>query len=146
MTLPSSVTLHELSQTFSVDTSELAAVAERYPFRISRHYASLIQGAHDPIWLQAVPSSAELEDTDQQPDPLDEERLSPVPGLIHRYPDRVVLLPFLREQSLFVFVRRPDDLRQLPYHGAAVRYVESQLAPAIHQLQRVSCTAQQCVQ
>ena len=92
MTLPSPVTLHKLGQTFSVDTSELAAVAERYPFRISRHYANLIQGAHDPIWLQAVPASAELEDTDQQPDPLDEERLSPVPGLIHRYPDRVVLL------------------------------------------------------
>lgn len=92
MTLPASVSLQELSQTFSVDSSNLAAVAERYPFRISRHYASLIESEHDPIWLQAVPSPEELEDLEQQPDPLDEERLSPVPGLIHRYPDRVVLL------------------------------------------------------
>jgi lysine 2,3-aminomutase len=34
----------------------------------------------------------ELADTEQASDPLDEVRLSPVQGLIHRYPDRAVLL------------------------------------------------------
>ena len=129
MTLPSSVTLHELSQTFSVDTSELAAVAERYPFRISRHYASLIQGAHDPIWLQAVPSSAELEDTDQLPDPLDEERLSPVPGLIHRYPDRVVLLVSNRCATYCRFCMRKRTVGEGEAAfdlAAAVKYIRQQ--------------------
>ena len=133
MTLPSSVTLHELSQTFSVDTSELAAVAERYPFRISRHYASLIQGANDPIWLQAVPSSAELEDTDQQPDPLDEERLSPVPGLIHRYPDRVVLLVSNRCATYCRFCMRKRTVGEGEAAfdlAAAVEYIRQQ--PGIH--------------
>ena len=39
-----------------------------------------------------MPSAEELDDTSQLSDPLDEERLSPVPGVIHRYPDRAVLL------------------------------------------------------
>ena len=39
-----------------------------------------------------MPDARELEDHSQCPDPLDESALSPVPGLIHRYPDRVVLL------------------------------------------------------
>jgi len=39
-----------------------------------------------------MPDSRELEDHRQDPDPLSEKSLSPVPGLIHRYPDRAVLL------------------------------------------------------
>lgn len=42
--------------------------------------------------MQCVPDMREVEDNDQHPDPLAEATLSPVPGLIHRYPDRVVLL------------------------------------------------------
>lgn len=86
------VSLAELADRFSVSAAPLMQVAERYPFRISRYYAELIHAPGDPIWLQAVPDLAELEDDGQLPDPLDEERLSPVPGLIHRYPDRAVLL------------------------------------------------------
>ncbi|MFW9604017.1 MAG: KamA family radical SAM protein [Trichlorobacter sp.] len=85
-------TLRTLANRFSCDPQPLEQVAKRYPFRLSDYYASLIQYEGDPIWLQAIPSPDELSDTIQQPDPLDEERLSPVPGLIHRYPDRVVLL------------------------------------------------------
>lgn len=59
--------------------------------RITPYYLSLMERVGDPLWLQAVPDLRELED-DQSPDPLDEENLSPVPGLIHRYPDRVVWL------------------------------------------------------
>lgn len=60
--------------------------------RISRHYLGLIHSVGDPIWRQCVPDSLELEESGLLPDPLNEEELSPVPGLIHRYPDRVVLL------------------------------------------------------
>jgi lysine 2,3-aminomutase len=46
-----------------------------------------------PIRLQGVPRIEELElDTAGLRDPLNEEANSPVPGLIHRYPDRVLLL------------------------------------------------------
>jgi lysine 2,3-aminomutase len=46
----------------------------------------------DPIWRQAVPDPAELTDAANAADPLAEERQSPVPAIIHRYPDRVIFL------------------------------------------------------
>ena len=70
----------------------LSSVSSIYPFRISPYYASLIRNEGDAIWRQCVPDTRELEDSDQSDDPLAENSLSPVPGLIHRYPDRVVLL------------------------------------------------------
>jgi len=80
----------ELSGLFRVTVAQLADVVWRYPMRITPYYLSLITGPGDPIWRQCVPDAAELEDHCQSDDPLEEERLSPVPGLIHRYPDRVV--------------------------------------------------------
>jgi lysine 2,3-aminomutase len=70
----------------------LAEIAERYPFRINPYYFSLIEGPGDPVWRQVIPDVLELSDDFGSPDPLAEEPLSPVPHLIHRYPDRVVLL------------------------------------------------------
>lgn len=72
--------------------SEQSLVSKLYPFRITAHYASLIQDVSDPIWRQCMPDSKEMDDYGQIADPLSEEKLSPVPGLIHRYPDRVVLV------------------------------------------------------
>jgi lysine 2,3-aminomutase len=93
MSLGKSLThLEELAQLFQIDDQPLKPVVERYPMRISRYYLSLIQEPGDPIWLQCVPDPRELEDHHFLPDPLNEGGLSPVPGLIHRYPDRVVLL------------------------------------------------------
>lgn len=88
----STVPLGEILDRFAVSGSYGAKVADTYPFRITAHYASLIKRPGDPVWLQSVPSIEELADDGQLPDPLEEARLSPVPGLIHRYPDRVVLL------------------------------------------------------
>ena len=85
------ITSEYLASRFGIDTAPLETVAARYPVRISPHYLSLIGEPGDPIWRQCVPDMQELDD-DQLSDPLDEERLSPVPGLIHRYPDRVVWL------------------------------------------------------
>jgi len=60
--------------------------------RINSYYLSLIQEVDDPIWKQAVPDQLELKDTVCIPDPLGEEKLSPVHGIVHKYPDRVLLL------------------------------------------------------
>jgi lysine 2,3-aminomutase len=86
------VSPEEVIETLGLDPVETAAVAERYPFRITRHYFDLIESRNDPVWLQCVPDMQELSESDQVADPLNETGLSPVPGLIHRYPDRVVLL------------------------------------------------------
>ena len=82
----------ELSDLYPIDPRTLQPVVERFPMRISRYYLSLIKEVGDPIWRQCVPDPAELEDQNLPDDPLNERVLSPVPGLIHRYPDRVVLL------------------------------------------------------
>lgn len=82
----------EFAEKFDLNLREFHSVAQHYPARITRHYFNLIQEQNDPIWRQAVPDIRELHDDSQQPDPLNEQDLSPVPGLIHRYPDRVVWL------------------------------------------------------
>ena len=84
--------LGELSERFSVEVEALCEVTKRFPMRVSPYYAGLIERSGDPIWLQCIPDPRELSEGDFTEDPLDEEGLSPVPGLIHRYPNRVVLI------------------------------------------------------
>lgn len=81
-----------LAKRFHVDSGPLIPVVDRYPMRITSYYLTLIQEIGDPIWLQCVPDTRELEEDHFSSHFLDEAKMSPVPGLIHRYPDRVVLL------------------------------------------------------
>ena len=60
--------------------------------RINPYYLSLIRYPGDPIWLQAVPDEVELYDLDASDDPLNEESMSPVPNITHRYPYRALFL------------------------------------------------------
>lgn len=60
--------------------------------RINSYYLRLIEENGVPLWKQAVPDVAELLDPVCIQDPLDEENLSPVPNLVHKYPDRVLFL------------------------------------------------------
>lgn len=81
-----------LATRFGVDPVPLLAVAACYPLRITPYYLDLIEVPGDPIWRQCIPDLHELALDGQSADPLDEERLSPIPGLVHRYPDRGLLL------------------------------------------------------
>ena len=71
---------------------KLAQVISRYPMRINPYYLGLIQEENDPIYRQCVPDIREIEDVGGVVDPLHEEGHSPVYGLTHRYPDRVLFL------------------------------------------------------
>lgn len=74
----------------------LARVAERYAVAITPTMAELIDPADpaDPIARQFVPDLAELIVTpEERADPIGDRRLSPVKGIVHRYPDRVLLKP-----------------------------------------------------
>lgn len=73
-------------------SKEQNSVSSIYPFKVSNYYAGLIKSPGDAIWRQCIPDVRELDEDAQVADPLAESLLSPVPGLIHRYPDRVVLL------------------------------------------------------
>ncbi len=82
----------ELCAELGCDSSEASAVAAQYPLRISSYYLELIKRAGKPLYRQAVPDIRELDDPQGMIDPLGEEALSPVPNLVHKYPDRALLL------------------------------------------------------
>lgn len=74
---------------------DLDAARSPFPMAITPYYASLIQkpAPEDPIFAQAVPQAAELEPLPYLvDDPLEEQANMPVPGLVHRYPDRALLI------------------------------------------------------
>ena len=76
----------------------LRRVAERFSVALTDDVAELIDAADpaDPIAAQFVPNEAELETApEERLDPIGDERWSPVPGIVHRYPDRVLLKPSL---------------------------------------------------
>jgi lysine 2,3-aminomutase len=72
----------------------LQNVASRYAVAITPALVDLIDTAdpHDPIALQFVPDERELEARPEETaDPIGDEAHSPVTGVVHRYPDRVLL-------------------------------------------------------
>lgn len=74
--------------------AELEQVASRYAVAVPPALAALIDRAdpHDPIARQFVPDARELETTvAEDSDPIGDDAHSPVEGIVHRYPDRVLL-------------------------------------------------------
>jgi lysine 2,3-aminomutase len=76
------------------DFKGISEVAEHFAVGISPQMRTLISGAdpRDPIAAQFVPSSREMRWTpDELLDPIGDEAHSPAAGIVHRYPDRVLL-------------------------------------------------------
>jgi len=74
--------------------ADVKAVADRYAVAITPAVADLIDPTDpdDPIARQFVPSPMELTRTEEErDDPIADQAHSPVPGIVHRYPDRVLL-------------------------------------------------------
>src|SRR5271168_1369755 len=77
---------------------DIRRVAEQFAVAVTEDVAELIDPVDpaDPIAAQFVPTAAELtEAPEERTDPIGDERWSPVPGIVHRYPDRVLLKPTL---------------------------------------------------
>jgi len=90
-------TIPELKQRFpALETSDgMAEAVGRFPLAITPYYASLIRrlDASDPVFSMCVPDGRETSDPPfLADDPLSEEAHMPVPGLVHRYGDRALLL------------------------------------------------------
>jgi len=77
------------------ERKKLELTLKKFPLSITPYYLSLIDAEdfrNDPVFMQAFPSPRELEiERHEMADPLAEEKDSPVPGVTHRYPDRVLL-------------------------------------------------------
>jgi lysine 2,3-aminomutase len=93
-TLRSISDLRDAGLIASADATVLEAVADRYAVAITPEMAALMQpdDQHDPIALQFVPDARELQlQAGEQADPLGEHQRTPVPAIVHRYADRVLL-------------------------------------------------------
>ncbi|MEW6440349.1 MAG: KamA family radical SAM protein [bacterium] len=77
------------------EIGSISRVSRRYPVAIAPYFLSLIRpdDPEDPIRRQVIPDLEELTARpDEAQDPLQETEHTPVPGLVHRYPDRALLL------------------------------------------------------
>jgi len=91
-------TLRQLSAVMERSVASLAAwgpVIRVYPVAITPYYLSLMDPADemDPLRRQCFPDPRELDPAlGGEEDPLGEGKAMPVPGLIHRYPDRALAI------------------------------------------------------
>ncbi len=77
------------------EQAQIKTVIERYPLSITPYYLSLInpEDTNDPIRKQAIPCIQEITMSSLGlEDPLAEKEDSVVPGLVHRYPDRALMV------------------------------------------------------
>jgi lysine 2,3-aminomutase len=77
---------------------EIRRVAQEFVVGLTPDVVALIDPGDpaDPIAAQFVPSAAELVAApEDRPDPIGDERWSPIPGIVHRHYDRVLLKPIL---------------------------------------------------
>jgi lysine 2,3-aminomutase len=91
-------TLDHLERFLVLSASEREAILEggsMLPVGITPYYLSLVsrEDPHEPLRRTVIPSLDEFKRTKgEADDPLGEDGHSPVPGLVHRYPDRVLFL------------------------------------------------------
>jgi len=89
--------VEELEQVINLTDSERKALSQQGLFRvdITPYFASLMDpnDPNCPVRKQIIPTAAEMVPfRSEMADSLAEDKHSPVPGLVHRYPDRVLML------------------------------------------------------
>jgi lysine 2,3-aminomutase len=127
----------ELKKYLPLDDDAIAGVEEalkHFRMAITPYYLSLIDpdDPYDPVRLQAVPSYMEgVHKEEDLLDPLEEDADSPVPGLTHRYPDRVLFLitdmcsMYCRHCTRRRMAGQKDGARSLSDIDACIDYIRS---------------------
>lgn len=78
------------------EVDDIHRVAQRYSVAVTPAIASLIDptSIDDPVGMQFVPDVQELTASESEmDDPIGDTEYSPVKGVVHRYPDRALLIP-----------------------------------------------------
>lgn len=130
-------TKEELMQVLNLSERELSAFSSEskcFPLSITPYYASLLdkEDINQPMRRAVVPVVDEhLISSVESQDPLSETKYSPVPGIVHRYPDRVL---FLVTNFCSVYCRYCTRSRMVGNHEhynaheqweKAIEYIES---------------------
>ena len=124
---PAELVAHGLAA--AADLPDLERVAARYAVAVTRDIAALIDpdDPDDPIARQFIPSAEELvTQGSESADPIGDHAHSPVTGIVHRYPDRVLfkLVHVCAVYCRFCFRRemvgpgKATALSHAAYHGA----------------------------
>ena len=131
-------TTQEIDRALTLSEGERAGLVKLtreggLPFTLTPHFLSLIDkdDADDPLRKQIVPHIDEFQQTHSlRRDPLGEEDHEAVPFLVHRYPDRVLLLATDRCASYCRFCTRKRTVgqgptAQLSHLEKAFEYIEA---------------------
>ena len=85
-------TLEELASQLDLTEEEKIEITKKLPLRITPYYLELIK-THPVLRRTVVPTINEfIVSDDESNDPLDEDKYRPVKCLVHKYPDRALLL------------------------------------------------------
>lgn len=102
------------------------------PFCVTPYYYDLLTslGRDHPLWKTVLPTEKELEISEfEDLDPLSEERDSPVEGIVHRYPDRVLFIATNKCASFCRYCTRAriqkDCGADVSYLSGAINYIRS---------------------
>ena len=96
LTLRSAGALRDVGLIAAAAVPSLQATEARYAVAISPAMRALIETPDDPIGRQFIPDPAELLTAPfEREDPIGDDALSPVKGVVHRYADRALLKPLL---------------------------------------------------
>ncbi|GAA0122655.1 MAG: lysine 2,3-aminomutase [Clostridium argentinense] len=130
-------TVEELKKYIPLTKEEEEGVAQcvkSLRMAITPYYLSLIDpnDPNDPVRKQAIPTALELNKAAADlEDPLHEDTDSPVPGLTHRYPDRVLLLitdmcsMYCRHCTRRRFAGQSDDSMPMERIDKAIDYIRN---------------------
>jgi len=116
----------DFANKWELDPHLFADTVRAHPFRLNLYFEGLIRSAGDPIWRQVVPDEREVSDRSGIEDPLSEESLSPVPNLVHRYPNRVLWL--VNDQCA---IHCRFCTRKRRWYSGPSRALEQDLGPAL---------------
>ena len=95
-TLRSTEALLRAGLVWAEDAAALRDIEARYAVAVPPAFLALIEGPADPIGLQVIPHPDEAAVAPHElADPIADDALSPLPGLVHRYEDRVLIKPLL---------------------------------------------------
>lgn len=113
---------------------DIARTLTTFRMAVTPHYLCLINfdDQEDPVRKQALPLPAELHRCSyQMDDPLHEDADAPVPGLTHRYPDRVLFLVsghcamYCRHCTRRRFAGKPDSQPSKVQYEKAFEYIRN---------------------
>lgn len=130
--------LDDLRRIIDLSEDEFQAIShqkDQLPVAITPYYISLLDRNNplQPLRRTVIPATAEQRRTHgESEDPLDEDTDSPVPGLVHRYPDRVL---FLVTDFCSTYCRYCTRSRVVGHRGPT-RFNMAQLEGAIHYIEK----------